>query len=184
MGEFPGGKAHDPGQFFPLSGHFVKEPLFQIVAADIIEILFECEGDVTTLEIFNLKDHMRDLDGGNARVNELRHALNSGNVVKLKSLVLTALDEVKAGSCSDREEKAAALRKILHRLPDFTSFYARSPLGAAMGSDSAGKAALPGAGAGMGLAVAICYLCSDLACLNREDCNLTLAVHYFLPDLA
>ena len=121
--------------------------------ADIIEILFECEGDVTTLEIFNLKDHMRDLDGGNARVNELRHALNSGNVVKLKSLVLTALDEVKAGSCSDREEKAAALRKILHRLPDFTSFYARSPLGAAMGSDSAGKAALPGAGAGMGLAV-------------------------------
>ncbi len=124
-----------------------------LTLADAVEILFECEGDVTTLEIFNLKDHLRNLDRANSAINELRLALNSGNVVKLKSLILRAIDEVKSTQVPDREETVASLKRILRRLPEFTSFYARAPLGAAMGSDSAGKAALPGAGAGMGLAV-------------------------------
>ena len=124
-----------------------------LALADVIEILFECEGDVTTLEIFNLKDHLRNLDPANNEINELRHALNSGNVIKLKSLILKAVDEVKAADSPEREEVIASLKRILRRLPEFASFYARSPLGAAMGSDSAGKAAMPGTGAGMGLAV-------------------------------
>ena len=124
-----------------------------LTLADVIEILFECEGDVTTLEIFNLKDHLRNLDHANSAINELREALNAGNVVKLKSLILRAIDEVKSMEHYQREEVIASLKHILRRLPEFVSFYARSPLGAAMGSDSAGKAALPGSGAGMGMAV-------------------------------
>lgn len=124
-----------------------------LTLADVIEILFDCKGAITTLEIFNFKDHLRRLDRDNSRINELRHALNGGNVVKLKQLILLAIDEVNASADPDRESITADLRLILRRLPEFAALYAAAPLKAALGSDSAGKAALPGAGAGMGFAV-------------------------------
>ena len=121
--------------------------------ADVILILFECRGGVTALEIFNFKDHLRNLDLENNLMNDLRHALNAGNVVQLKSILLRAIDEVKGSDASDRELVAADLRRILRKLPEFTNFYARSPLDAVIGSDSAGKAAQPESGAGMGFVV-------------------------------
>ena len=124
-----------------------------LTLADVIVILFECRGDISALEIFNLKDHLRDLDPETPMMNDLRHALNSGNVVQLKSIVLRAIEEIKGSDAPDREAVIADLRQILRKLPEFTDFYARSPLGAAIGSDSAGKAAQPGAGAGMGFVV-------------------------------
>ena len=151
--------------------------LTNLTLADVVEILFECQGDITTLEIFNLKDHLRNLDRANPAINELRHALNSGNVVKLKSIILQAVDDVKASDSPYREEIVASLRRILRRLVEFTSFYARSPLGAAMGSDSAGKAALPGAGAGMGLAVLDTLEPAVQRKLRRDRSRLVLPVH-------
>ena len=121
--------------------------------ADVIEILFECRGDITTLEIFNLKDHLRRLDRNNSAINDLRHALNTGNVVKLKSILFRAIEEVKSSGDPDRESVVMSLRMILRKLPEFAGFYARAPLKAALGSDSAGKAALAGSNAGMGFAV-------------------------------
>ena len=151
--------------------------LTNLTLADVVEILFECQGDITTLEIFNLKDHLRNLDRENPAINELRHALNSGNVVKLKSIILQAIEDVKAGDTPYREEVVASLRRILRRLVEFTSFYARSPLGAAMGSDSAGKAALPGAGAGMGLAVLDTLDPAVQRKLRRDRSRSVLPVH-------
>ena len=124
-----------------------------LTLADVIVILFECRGDISALEIFNLKDHLRNLDPETPVMNDLRHALNSGNVVQLKSIVLRAIEEIKSSDAPDREIVAADLRRILRKLPEFTGFYARAPLGVSIGSDSAGKAAQPGAGAGMGFAV-------------------------------
>lgn len=124
-----------------------------LTLADVIVILFECRGDISALEIFNLKDHLRNLDPEAPMMNELRHALNTGNVVQLKSIVLHAIDQIKSSGDPDCETVIADLRQILRKLPEFTGFYARAPLGAAIGSDSAGKAAQPGAGAGMGFVV-------------------------------
>ncbi|MBO5791143.1 MAG: hypothetical protein J6S54_01570 [Lentisphaeria bacterium] len=121
--------------------------------ADVILILFECRGGITALEIFNFKDHLRNLDHENTLMNDLRHALNAGNVVQLKSLLLRAIDEVKGSDAPDRELAAADLRRILRKLPELARLYARAPLDAVIGSDSAGKAAQPDSGAGMGFAV-------------------------------
>lgn len=134
-------------------GYRLTLNLTGLTLADVIGILSGCEGGITELEIFNLKDNLRNLDGENALVNELRHALNAGNVVKLKSLVLNAIDKVKGSEEPDREMVIADLHRVLRQLPLFAAFYARSPLGAAVGSDSSGKAAQPGAGGGMGFAV-------------------------------
>ena len=106
--------------------------------ADVLELLYDCRGEITALEIFNLKDFNSGVRRDDVRINALRRALNDGNVVKLKSMVLAELrrlrDEEGSGEIRRR------LREILRDLPRFISFYRRSPLRAVLGSDSAGRA--------------------------------------------
>lgn len=106
---------------------------------DVIEILYDCRGEITTLEIFNLKD---DLAGGRPDdecLNELRHALNSGSVFKLKDLIRRAIRRVADSERNDREERTEKLRSILRDMSGFLEFYLRAPLEASIGSDSASR---------------------------------------------
>lgn len=150
--------------------------LTKLTLADVIEILYDCRGEITTLEIFNLKDHLRGLDSLDGVFNELRHALNSGNVVILKSILLRAMDELKNSDIPDRQTALEKLRLILRKLPKFASFYARTPLKSAIGSDSAGKAALPGAAGGMGFAVVDTLPGNVQRALRKEKHNPILPV--------
>lgn len=150
--------------------------LTRLTLADVIEILYDCRGEITTLEIFNLKDHLRGLDTLDGVFNDLRHALNSGNVVTLKSIVLRAIDEMKSSDLPYRQDAVEKLRLILRKLPKFASFYSRTPLKSAIGSDSAGKAAVPGAAAGMGFAVIDTLPGNVRRALSREKYTSLLPV--------
>ncbi len=116
---------------------------------DAVEILYDCRGDITTLEIFNLKDDLAGERPDDSSINSLRHALNSGNVVKLKNLVRQAMKRVKSSGARDLEDRLERLTGIRRNLSSFLGFYSRTPLGVSIGSDSASRPSQQTHGMGM-----------------------------------
>lgn len=122
------------------SGYRITLNLSNLHLESVIELLYDCRGDISTVEIFNLKDEIAGSRPDDAVINRLRHALNSGSVVKLKNLLHEALRRVETSDYPDRDRRLDKLRRILSDLPAFLSFYARVPLGVSIGSDSASRA--------------------------------------------
>jgi len=100
---------------------------------DVIEILYDCRGEITTLEIFNLKDDVAGERPDDDLINQLRHALNSGSVFKLKNLIRRAINRVTDSDRSDRTGRVEKLRQILRDMSGFLEFYLRAPLDAVIG---------------------------------------------------
>ncbi len=133
------------------SGFRMTLNLSNLRLPDVIEILYDCRGDITTLEIYNLKDEATASRPDDAVINTLRHALNSGSVVKLKELIRRAKRQLEEGDDPEKETRFERLRHILCDLSRFIGFYRRSPLDVSIGSDSASR---PSATVhGMGLVV-------------------------------
>jgi hypothetical protein len=61
--------------------------LSDLSVEDVLEILYDCKGMITHLEIFNLKDHVDGKAPCYPEINELQTALNEGNVIMLKRLI-------------------------------------------------------------------------------------------------
>ncbi|KPA16995.1 conserved hypothetical protein, membrane, partial [Candidatus Magnetomorum sp. HK-1] len=111
-------------------------------AEDVLELLYNCEGTITRLEIFNLKNNAIE---GSKHINdiiELQTALNDGNVIALKRMIrnmiehLEQADPDKEKNCQGRIGKLTA---ILHDIDSLKSMYQYTPLKARIGSDSVGR---------------------------------------------
>jgi hypothetical protein len=102
-----------PGELLPRLAKFYSNSRFtlnlsNLSMVDTLEILYECRGYVTDIELYNLKDVIRgkrsmptsalyNYSGGavdmvnpertSARIAELRNALNEGNVIRLKRVI-------------------------------------------------------------------------------------------------
>ncbi|MDR1856882.1 MAG: hypothetical protein LBR22_06945 [Desulfovibrio sp.] len=103
---------------------------------DVAELLWECKGAITHLEIFNLKGwvegRMQSLD----EIGELQRALNLGQGSRLKQLLqqMTRNMEV-AGDL----ERAAKFKTIQRMVPVLWEHYRNNPLKSRMGSKSASR---------------------------------------------
>ncbi len=106
---------------------------------DVLEILYDCRGRITHLELFNLKDYILGEFDDKEDINLLRQALNRGNVIQLKQIVRQVIARLEKSAYADRDERIAKTRRILLDLPHFIDFYSRSELGARLGSDSASR---------------------------------------------
>ncbi len=117
---------------------------------DVIELLYDCEGIVSRLEIFNLKDYVAGKTSHIAAINAFQTAINEGNVIALKKMLRQTIDRLSAGApeeCADRIEK---LVSILHDIDTLKNLYKGTVLKSRIGSDSTGHSPkVPG----MGLAV-------------------------------
>ncbi len=117
---------------------------------DVLEILYDCEGLVTRLEIFNLKDHTAGKTDHIPEINELQQALNQGNVIKLKRLILRIINRVKASDRPDAADRTEKLYDILHDTYILKDLYRVTPLKSRIGSDSTGRSPrVPGMGLGL-----------------------------------
>jgi hypothetical protein len=122
------------------SGSRVTLNLRRLSAVDVIELLYDCRGKITHLEIFNLKDYAAGQAVSYAEINTLQLAINQGNVVKLKRVIrkiirdFTGSAEI-AGENKDIRDK---LIRILYNIPELQSFYKNMPLKSRIGSDSTG----------------------------------------------
>lgn len=117
---------------------------------DVLEILYDTQGIVTHLEIFNLKDYRRRKNPHIAKIAKLRRTLNTASRIALKHLIQEMIRDVEAGDEPDREARLDKLRTILRDFSPMLGHYAASPLRSRIGSDSIGRSRTL---FGMGLAV-------------------------------
>jgi len=99
---------------------------------DVLEILYDCEGTITRLEIFNYNN----FDIENKHIHEivnLQTALNDGNVIALKRMIREMIDGQR------NEERIKKLYAILHDIGYVKNMYQYTPLKARIGSDSIGR---------------------------------------------
>jgi hypothetical protein len=106
---------------------------------DVLEMLYDCKGMITHLEIFNLKDHVDGKAAHYPEINELQIALNEGNVITLKRLIRGMLQRLGHSASPERGDRVEKMTEILRNIPVLQSHYRIVPLKAYIGSDSTGR---------------------------------------------
>ena len=122
------------------SGSRVTLNLCRLSPADVLELLYDCRGKITHLEIFNLKDYATGKVVYNTEINTLQLAINQGNVVQLKKVIQKIIHDFTESveSVGESGEIRDKLIRILYNIPELQSFYRNSPLKSRIGSDSTG----------------------------------------------
>ncbi len=125
------------------SGYRICLNLSDLGVEDVLEMLYDCKGMITHLEIFNLKDHVAGKTIHYWEISELQMALNEGNVITLKKLIRGMIqrieDPVGDALRQDVPDRIAKLTEILRNIPVLQSHYRVVPLKANIGSDSTGR---------------------------------------------
>ncbi len=103
---------------------------------DVLEILYDCEGMITHLENFNLKDYITGRNPHYQQINELQRAINDGNLIVLKRIIRNVIEKSKQTGDIERMEK---FREILYHIESFQSNYKGHQLRSRVGSDSTGR---------------------------------------------
>jgi hypothetical protein len=120
------------------SGHRITLNLSELQVEDVLELLYECRGGISFLEIFNLKDYLDGKSPHLAEIAELQRAINEANVVTLKRLIRGIIERVAAQGSSAAADRAWRLTEILRNIALLQSYYRNAPLQTRIGSDSSG----------------------------------------------
>lgn len=132
------------------SGHRITLNLSNLKVEDVLELLYECQGGITRLEIFNLKDHIEGKTAHLPDINRLQQAINRESIITLKQVVRNIISQVQVAQYRDKDDRIAKLTAILHDLSSLKVLYQETPLKSRIGSDSTGRSYKA---FGMGLAV-------------------------------
>ncbi|MDL2274511.1 hypothetical protein LJC22_00085 [Desulfosarcina sp. OttesenSCG-928-G10] len=133
------------------SGHKITLNLTDLLPEDMVEILYDCNGMITRLEIFNLKNHTTGRSCHVQEACDLQLALNQGNAINLKRVIRNMVKRLATGPPAEgKTDRIEKLGIILHDISAFTAMYGSIHLESRMGSDSTGNAA---GMYGMGLAI-------------------------------
>lgn len=139
------------------SGNRIVLNLANLSPEDVLNLLWDCQGLITHLEIFNLKDWQEGKEPHLAEISALQQAINNGSAPLLKQLIRKMLrdcEEDRAAPFSwpampSREERAEKIRLILRNIPILQGFYAKFKIYSRIGTDSSSRS---GQWYGMGLA--------------------------------
>jgi hypothetical protein len=133
------------------TGNRVTLNLTDLLPEDVVEILYDCEGLISRLEIFNLKDYTSGKVCHVETISELQLAINEGNAIHLKRIIRQIIGRLTtAAPFPEKAERIEKLGIILHDIPAFTAMYAPRHLEPRIGSDSTGHSTRM---YGMGLAI-------------------------------
>lgn len=123
------------------SGYRVTLNLSNLHVEDVLEILYECKGKITRLEIFNLKDYKAGNTDHIPAINELQRAINGGNVITLKRVIRDVIARMQVSERADSTERVEKLTQILHDISSLKVMYAQRSLKSRIASDSTGRTA-------------------------------------------
>ncbi len=112
--------------------------LCSLKVEDVIELLYDCKGLITHLEILNLKNQVLGREFDKELIIKLQSAINAGNVIKLKRYLIRMLEQAMNREGFD-EERRQKLIEIICDIPRFQGYYKESPLRSCIGSDSTGR---------------------------------------------
>ena len=132
------------------SGARVTLNLTGLEVEDVLELVNECKGGITHLEIFNLKDYVQGKVKHLSQVCRLQQILNAGNAILLKQFIRELMSGLKDREGEDSKIQLEGLSKALRNIKDLCAYYKRVPLKSRLGSDSTGRSDYSPA---MGLAV-------------------------------
>ena len=132
------------------SGYRITLNLTNLRVDEVLELLYDCQGGITRLELFNLKDYAEGKTDHLPAINRLQQAINNDSIISLKQTVRTIISDVTESGYPDKADRAAKLEAILYDLDNLKAFYQETPLKARIGSDSTGRSFKMH---GMGLAV-------------------------------
>ncbi|MDR2851241.1 MAG: hypothetical protein LBV65_04325 [Desulfovibrio sp.] len=110
---------------------------------DVTELLWDCQGAITHLEIFNMKAWMENKLSNIAAISELQRSLNHGLGPRVKQMVRQMIRRMESSGNVERTEK---FQKILRNMPKLWKHYSQNPLKSRLGTSSAGRLSF-----GMGL---------------------------------
>jgi hypothetical protein len=132
------------------SGYRVTLNLTDLKVEEVLELLYDCQGMITRLEIFNLKDYSAGKTAHIPEISRLMQAINEGSVILLKQVIREIIGRLRDPASSDQAARIEKLTAILYDIDTFKSYYAGRFLKARIGSDSTGRSARLH---GMGLAI-------------------------------
>ncbi|MDR1776500.1 MAG: hypothetical protein LBR31_01560 [Desulfovibrio sp.] len=116
-----------------------------LTAEDVTELLWDSEGAISHLEIFNMKGWMEGRHEHITAIGELQLALNAGHGPRIKQMVRQMWrDMLAAGD----ELRAKKFRSILRSVPQLWGYYRHHPLGTRLGTSSVSRLTF-----GMGLVI-------------------------------
>ena len=119
------------------SGYRITLNLSNLQVEDVLEILYDCEGRITRLEIFNLKDYASGITDHIAPIMELQQAINQGNVIALKRIIRQTISKLSKAEQPDTD-RIERLTAILHDIISLKAYYNGIRLLSRIGSDSTG----------------------------------------------
>ncbi len=132
------------------SGYRITLNLSNLVVDEVLELLYDCQGAITRLELFNLKDYAEGKTHHLPAIYRLQQAINNDSIISLKQTVRGIIRNVHDTDTPDKSDRVAKLEAILYDLDSLKSFYKDTPLKARIGSDSTGRSLKMH---GMGLAI-------------------------------
>jgi hypothetical protein len=121
------------------SGYSITLNLSKLKVEDVLELLYDCKGAISHLEIFNLKDCTDGRMSYNYEINELQRSINEGNVIALKRHIRGIIQRMEASEQEHEAERIEKFREILRNIPTLQAYYKKAPLKARIGSDSTGS---------------------------------------------
>ena len=121
------------------AGYRVTLNLSNLVVEDVLELIYDCQGMITRLEIFNLKDYAAGKTAHVPDISRLMQAINEGSAIHLKQVTRDIIDRLKQSGSPEKKEQIDKLTAILHDIDTLKSFYNGRPLKARIGSDSTGR---------------------------------------------
>lgn len=132
------------------SGYRITLQLSGLTAEDVLELLWDGQGMITHLELFNVKEWHDGNLSNLKEINELQLALNKGDVMHLKRMLRDMLRHFDCDGTPESQERCEKFRAILGNIPALQALYRFAPLASHMGTDSTSHL---GNRYGMGLAV-------------------------------
>jgi len=131
-------------------GYRITLNLSDLQVEDVLELLYDCEGMINRLEIFNLKDYAAGKTDQAAKIHSLQQAINRSNVIQLKRLTHDIITRLASSKDDQQKDRIKKFYTILHDIATLRDFYKGSPLKSRIGSDSTGRSPRVH---GMGLAI-------------------------------
>ncbi|MDY0375742.1 MAG: hypothetical protein RBQ72_08445 [Desulfobacterium sp.] len=108
-------------------------------AEDVLELLYDSEGLISRLEIFNLKEYVTGNSDHIPAISELQQAINEASILKLKRVVRQIIGQMKSQKYKDEADRTRKLIGILHDIYTFRTMYRTTRLRSRIGSDSTGR---------------------------------------------
>ena len=121
------------------SGYRATLNLTNLSVADVLELLYDCKGMITHLEIFNYKEYTTARNQDIAQISELQIAINDGNLISLKRTIRKIIQKLNLSENSTPLERIDKFNNILRDISTLRNYYRGEPLNSHICSDSSGS---------------------------------------------